>query len=779
MTMLVAWVVLPAVLAGLCLGCGLLVERAAGMRLPGALLVPSGLALLVVAGSFTTSYDATAELTTPFVLALAAGGYALSFPLRGERLDAWCITGAVGTFAVFAAPVVASGDPTFAGYIKLDDTATWLAFTDHIMERGRELSGLAPSTYEATLTANLPGGYPIGAYLPLGIGHELTGEDPAWLFQPLLALLASALGLSAYQLVTPIIRSRALRPVAVVVGSQAALFYGYALWGGVKELATVPIVALLAALVPASRDAGGGVRTVLPLALAAAALLAILSVSAAVWLLPLLAAAALVFLTVSRRRLLGLAIAFAVVSLLLSLPVVRTGTTFFSHFESGTSVLRAEAELGNLVEPLSVLQLFGIWPTGDFRYDPEERELTYILIAVAGAAGAAALGMAMRARAFGLPIYVLASAAAALASAAAGSPWIDAKAFAMASPAFLLAAITGAAAFFERGRRVEAVLAATAIVGGVLWSNGLAYRDVWLAPYEKLAELEQIGRRVAGQGPTLMTEYEPYGVRHFLREADAEGASELRRRPVPLRDGRILQKAEFADIDEFDLRGLLDYRTLVLRRSPLASRPPSAYARVWEGRYYEIWQRDDSFERIVEHVALGEGRLPAAVPPCADVLRVARRAGPSGRLAAVMRERPTLIELADGGRLFAADPFTLARSVELAATGTYSLWLGAEFRGRVRLAVDGERVGEARHQLTPEHFTLIAERRLGGGLHETRLDYGGTDLHPGSGGRPWYGLGPLVFSRSTAARPIVYVEVSRARTLCGRSLDWLEALRLS
>lgn len=73
-----------------------------------------------------------------------------------------------------------------------------------------------------------------------------------------------------------------------------------------------------------------------------------------------------------------------------------------------------------------------------------------------------------------------------------------------------------------------------------------------------------------------MTEYEPYGVRHFLRDADPEGASELRRRPVPLRDGSSLDKGEFADIDRFDLGGLLEYRTLVLRRSPLASRPPLA-----------------------------------------------------------------------------------------------------------------------------------------------------------------------------------------------------------
>ena len=56
-----------------------------------------------------------------------------------------------------------------------------------------------------------------------------------------------------------------------------------------------------------------------------------------------------------------------------------------------------------------------------------------------------------------------------------------------------------------------------AIAGGVLWSNVLAYHDVWLAPRPALAELASIGDRFAGDGPTLMTEYQPYGVRHFLR----------------------------------------------------------------------------------------------------------------------------------------------------------------------------------------------------------------------------------------------------------------------
>src|SRR5262245_22653704 len=126
MTLFVAWVAYPLVIAGLSLGCGLLVESMGGRRLPGQLVLPVGFALLVVAASFTTMRPSTAEVTSPLVVGLAVTGFGLSFPLR-RRLDAWAVGAAVAVFAVYAAPIVLSGKATFAGYITLDDTSTWLA----------------------------------------------------------------------------------------------------------------------------------------------------------------------------------------------------------------------------------------------------------------------------------------------------------------------------------------------------------------------------------------------------------------------------------------------------------------------------------------------------------------------------------------------------------------------------------------------------------------------------------------------------------------------------
>src|SRR2546422_453829 len=90
----------------------------------------------------------------------------------------------IGAPVAGGAPVLLSGKATFAGYIKLDDTATWLAITDRAMSHARDLGGLAPSTYEATLANYLGTGYPIGSFLPWGVGHVLVRQDLLWIFQP-------------------------------------------------------------------------------------------------------------------------------------------------------------------------------------------------------------------------------------------------------------------------------------------------------------------------------------------------------------------------------------------------------------------------------------------------------------------------------------------------------------------------------------------------------------------------------------------------------------------
>lgn len=727
--------------------------------------MPVGFTLVILAPQFTTLTDATAELSGPLVVALAVAGLLASPPWR-DRPSPWPAVAAASTFAVFAAPIVLSGQATFAGYIKLDDTATYFAMTDRVMEHARNLAGLAPSTYEATLSTTLALGYPTGSLMPLGIGHQLLAYDIAWLYQPYLAFMAALLALTLYALLERLVESRPLRAVFAIVAAQAALLYGYVLWGGVKEVAGAWLLALVAALAAWTLDTRGR-GAVLPLAAACAALACVESLPGSVWLAPLFVAVVVLVVRRRDRPLVEQAVVFAVATAVLSIPAFVAYNQWRHHLAG----FRSSDELGNLIGPLSGFQVFGIWPSGDFRVKPDHLAITYVLIAVVIVAALAGAWWAWRRSAWGPLVHIGLAAIGALLIVGLSSPWVGGKALAIASPAFVALALAGCGAFVASGRALEASLAATAIALGVLWSNVLQYHDVWLAPRGQLHELETIGKQFAGIEPALMTTYEPYGVRHFLRNSDPEGASELRRRYVYLRNGKTLNKTESADIDRFRLDQVLVYRMLVLRRGPAASRPPSAYSLAWSGRYYEVWVRPvHPARRIVEHLSLGDTTQAGAVPRCPDVLRLAREAKGGSLLYAVAPLAVPVTTPPLSG--------TLAVDTTIPTGGTYTAWLAGDWYGNATVWVDGRKVGSKRAELNwPGLYTDLGTIDLAPGTHRVKITVDTGGWHPGSGGSS-YAFGPLTLSPLDTNRDAVdSVAPADARSLCGRRLDWVEAVR--
>jgi hypothetical protein len=791
---LTTWFLFPIVLAAVALGCGLLLERVAGAPLPRPLLLPAGTAVIIVASLFPPLFESTAFLATPLVIALAASGYALAWPFRRTQVDGWAIGAAVAAYLAFAAPVLGLWRRTFAGYIKLDDTATYLAMLDRYLDHGYNVSGLTASTYERTLATSLSTGYPMGSLMPLGIGHTLLGTDSAWLWQPWLAFLAAMLALGLYALVRPLVHAQYLRFFAAAVAASSALLYGYALWGGVKELAEALLLVLVAALLPAFLRAPGP-RAALPLAVAAAATLGSQSAAGAVWLLvPTIVVVVVLARRRDRRGSLKAGGALVLATLVLAVPTLSAATMWLGH----TGAFTGDTEYGNLYrggQPHRIEwpQILGIWPAGDFRNAPVRGDVTGVLIALVVIGAAFGIVLAWRRRGYGLLVYAGAALVGTLIFWRFGSPWIEGKAFAIVSPAALVLALAAAGWVFESGRRIEAVLGAAAILFGVAWSDSLAYHDVLLAPNARLTELQAIGSRYAGQGPTLETDYDPYGARHFLRKLDTEGASELRYRPVYLRTGALPTTGESPDVDEIRLADLLVYRTLVTRRSPAASRPPSVYQPVAAGRYYEVWQRPiTGFPRIVEHLSLGDRFHAAAVPNCADVLRLAREAGPNGRLATVDRPANVAITLngsapgasgrfgEPGGLDYPTSRQTFPIDLRVPAAGDYEIGIDGSFSSRLELLANGRRVASARHQLNwPSEYNPLAVVPLRRGSNRLELRYTGPDVHSGSGGTgTGFGLGPLIVGRADPAQlQVRYVSPSQARTLCGKSLDWIEAVQ--
>jgi hypothetical protein len=793
------WVLCPALVVLVALGCGLLIETLSGFRLNGPLVPVLGLAVVIVTGDFATMSSTTARLSVPLVAALAICGYGLSRRWRAWRFDRWALVSALAVFAVFAAPIVLSGSATFAGYITLDDTATWLALTDHVMQHGRSLAGLAPSTYQQVLTDYLSSGYPLGSFIPLGMGRALTGQDVAWLFQPTIATYAAMLALSIYSMCTGLVSSARLRAGVAFLGAQPALTFQYAVWSGIKELAAATLLALIAALIGTTVARWSSLRSMLPVAVAVAALPAVLSLAGAVWLLIPSVIVAAILLRGARRGFAGIAARLGAIVAFLSIPSLALASTFAQSVNGAgnrlnqTGGLLGDTHLGNLGHPLNNLQVLGVWPATDFRSSVHNPALTHILFVVVGLGVLGGLAMAWRRRAGTMSLYLAIGLGGfllllVLDRFGLSSPWLDAKAMSEASPAVLSVALAGAAAVFETGRRTEAVLASAAIAAGVLWSNGLSYANVWLAPRPQLAELDTIGQRFAGDGPTLMTEFQPYGVRHFLRSLDPEGASERRHRIIPLRSGGTLSAGQSADLDQFQLGAVLAYRTLVLRTSPVESRPPSVYHLVWRGRWYEVWQRPQAPPRTFEHLSLDTAFDPAAVPSCGDVQRLAREAAGNGAmLATVVRpQAPIVVDITrtthpagwsvDNDLLTAGGAGTISLGVSIPSSGRYGVWLGGSFRRSLTASTDGREVGTVAHQLNNSgQWTPLGTAMLSTGRHRITLRYGGSPLAPGSGGYPM-AMGPLVLSRTTDDLSVTYVRPSDAHQLCGQRLDWIEVV---
>ena len=220
-------------LALLSLGFGLLIERAGGAKVPGSLLLPLGFAGVIVVGTLLTASPSIAPLTVPVVVGTAVLGVAieLAYPSRARRVE-WLLAGAAtAALLVYGAPILLSGSATFAGYVKLDDTASWLALADRVVDHGRSTAGLEPSSYQVSVASYLHSGYPLGSIVPLGIGAHLAGLDAAWLYQPYLAFQGALLVLVFAALLRAVVRTPWRRAGIAFVAAQPALLYGYSLWG--------------------------------------------------------------------------------------------------------------------------------------------------------------------------------------------------------------------------------------------------------------------------------------------------------------------------------------------------------------------------------------------------------------------------------------------------------------------------------------------------------------------------------------------------------------------
>jgi hypothetical protein len=816
-SLILAWVFFPLVLAAVGGGWGAIVVRAAGSAISGALLVPLGLAAVIVVTSLLTQWSLTAPAALPVVGIGTVAGLLLAWPWR---LSPWPLLAAVGILLAYGAPVLLSGQATFTGIIRLDDTATWLGVVDHAMTHLHEMGG-SPSTYSLNFETDVGPTYPLGSFMLIAVGHAFTGIDSAWIIQPYMAVCGAAVGLCVYALVEPLVASPRIRAFVAFFAAQPALLYGYSLWGGVKEVTAAFLLALgVALLAPMLVERPANPRVLLPVAVAASALIVTLTVGAAAFVVPALVIMVIVW---ARRAWpdglksvawdVGLLSAFTAA---LALPVWISLSQFLGErtsglFSSGTHT--SQELLGNLIQPLSGWQLAGIWPVGDFRIRAPTLA-SALLIGLVVIAAAATIWMTLRRRQFGLAAYIaIALIGCAIFYLIGASPWATGKSLAIASPALLAAALTGAGMLWSRrsghrGVRLIGALAAAAFAAGVIWSNALAYHDVTLAPRPRLAELQHIGGLLAGKGPTFMNEYEVYGDRHFLREGEPVEPAEYRRATLALREGTILTKTAWADLDSFAPSTLEPYISIVTRREPSESRPPSIYQLVWQGRYYQLWQRPAlPSTRILEHVPLGESNAhpycgaaqnaaavatcsvdAVAVPSCTEIRTLARTAlSEHAQLVAYQRPAPIVLRGDEtvwpntwfhdsaGRTLTPTTPGEAVAHISVTVAQSYELWLDGNFTRGFGASVDGRHVARIKDELAGSGaFYHLANVFLTPGIHTFALAYPHADLTPGSGDNAFTSLSAIALVPQGPPSELLSVPPGQAARLCGRPLDWIE-----
>lgn len=774
MSVLGGWLLAPLVLVLLCLGVGLLAERAARVRLPGPAVPGVGLAGIIVVAGLLTIADATAELAAPVCALLAVAGFAVG----DRRVSAWPVAVLLGTFALLAWPSLLSTQASIAGYIKLDDSAIWLGLIAHLMEHGREIGFVPPSTFQLDLDQWLGQGYPVGTFTPVGVVAKLTFQDYANVYQPVICVYAGLFAVGLYGVVRGLVRSRALAAAAAVLATQASLFAGYVWWGSIKEICVALLLPLFVLVASA-----GHVRALLLVGLVAAAFMDCFGAGGVLWAgAGCVAAAAIAF----RRPLVPFVAssigAFAIV-VAGSIPAIVVLDENVVQATKGSPV--QEEDLGKLFAPLELLQGAGLWPVGDFRIEPDPRWIAVALAWVGLAAAVGAFAVALRRRAWLLPALMAVTVAGAVPAIAVGAPWIDAKVLAVTAAVLLC----GAGALVAVGLESRSWLRYPAAVGGLVLVAGaasswwLGNRDVYVAPRDTLSELRDLGERVDGLGPTLVLGYEGYATRYLLHRGQVEGASDLRHSLVPSRTGETFPNFSTVEVDDVDTAALFAFPLISRRQTPVGSRPPAAYEVFASGRFFETWRRQG--EQPVEHLSLGGGTQPAAQVGCG---RLRRLAAGGSQLVAAPRENPVVVDLAraetppgwitDTGVRPVTDG--IARlAVRVPAEGEWRVWVGGGALGELEVGVDGEPVGSVRHQLDASIGWLrFGTVELGPGEHTVTLRTSRPLWQSGRGSdEGQLPLGPVALTREQAPvlERLPSAEVDR---LCdGRTYDWVEVAR--
>ena len=793
----------PVVMWVLTTGLGLLVERAARARIPNALLAPLGLcaALVLCLGLYTTHAGDTVVL--PVLIVLVVAGFVLARRELPARCNGgWPLAAGLAAYLLFNSSVIATGHWTIVGYHLQDDTAFEMLLARHLQTYGTALGALPVSTATSFIQGFLSTGYPLGAQSLLGALGGLMHADVAVIYQGYVSSLAAVGAMAASTL-----SGRAFGPrLSALVGFfaiSAALTFQYAMQGSIKEIGTaVAVLCALSLIRIAILELGLNAAAVI-VAIALATILATYN-AAGLPYVGALAGTGLVAAVIVHWRpptwawVRAAAVGVAVFGVMAA-AALSTIATFFHIATSGYTGTNAVAPpLGQLLRPLPLSELNGIWLVRDYRImvspgllgDLEVAgTVAMLLLAALGTVYALVRrepGIAIGIATMGLVLIVVYPTAI---------PYVQGKLLAIASPVVVLGAAQGLGAFGAwRRTRPFAALLGIALGAGILGSDALAYHGEPVAPTSQLIALEQVGRAIGPHGPVLVSEFQEFA-KYFAAPARLIVGTEY---PTPenlvLRQPGGLYGQSF-DLDAEQLSSVESFPYILVRRSPTASRPPANFRLTYENYYYSVWKRSAT-PRVLDHLplqALYSGEADVSCPALAAMVANAPKASrlvvshlPAmvgyDVLHATVRStgwpqdfnpyRPDAVAF--------ATPGVAGTVVTVPRTGNYRIWLqGTSPRLlRITLGAHNRTVSHIGANNTPDEWLEGASVHLRRGRYAFDVWRPAGDLSPGDGGtgESYEGRGEIGYLAlvSESQPSMVSLPVKAWRTLCGHPADWVE-----
>ncbi|MGH2850769.1 MAG: hypothetical protein ACRDLP_09155 [Solirubrobacteraceae bacterium] len=783
----------PLVLAVLCTGAGLAVDRVSGGVVRGVLVPAVGLAALIAVVELTT-YISGLSHSTPYVCAaVGAGGLVLGWPrarrvARDWRIHRWQLAVPLAAYVLTASAVLFAGRPTFSAYMVLTDSALHMMGADYLIQHGQHYAHLdLRNSYGQYIQNYYNMHYPTGADGLLGGTAALVRVPDIWAFQPFNAFVLALASGPSWLFARRLRLEGPWAAAAALTATVPALVYAYELIGSIKEITAIPLILTLGGLVITHRSwLRGGARAAIPFAIVTAAGVSALGVAFGAWTVIAVAVLAGVVLADRRwrpaelLRLAGLVVAGVAVLVICALPTWR-------HVGGSVTVAQAivtSPNRGNLVSPLRADQVFGAWLAGSYQSLPVGGGLITTDLLIAVTIGACALGaiQVVRVRAHALAAWLALMVLLGVVLTRLGGTWSDAKTLVLTSPALIVLAWGGVAALRDLvGRRV-AVALALVLAGGVLASDAIQYHDTDLAPTARYDELASLGRRFAGHGPALFTDFDEYAL-YELRQLDI-GGPDFSYPPLGL-VGIDVGHGNQIELSHGRAVGLLAYPLIITRRDPLTVRPPAAYRLVWQGTYYDVWQRRRHTAAAIARFA-SLGTHPVRCVRVQRLAHVATRA--HATLVAASPAEVVRVDLARSRRPLAwehvaiwyavASPGTLSVHFDLRHAGRWEVWIQGELMPTISVGVDGRLVGRIGNQMSgdvvvPDTMTPLPVTLAAGG-HELSITRGRSGLAPGAGGSSLITSVFLTPSGAGEQEALHRVAPARWRSLCGHPYVWVE-----